>query len=507
MRMLLLCWTALLAAAEAGVVQGVVIENLSGRPLARARVRLQPVPKIGTVAQAPIHIRVERSGRFTFLDVPAGLYLLIAEREGYFPCAYGTRRPSGQGKPIEVTHDSSFFTDLRMFRKAAITGRVLDENGIGITGVQVFAYRSRLPVRPVGSGISDDRGVYRIHGLEPGKYWIRAAAYTLDDGTGLLPTFGPESRETREARVQEARLDADTIEADVRPEIGVLFHLGGLLDCAPTGAPVNVTLSSETGKRTMQAGCGFSYTFAGLAPGLYEILGEKVGGSDAGYLEVYADRDITSASVTLRPLPEVSFEVRRAGSSGGANIPVVLTGYRRDLSEIGAEREIKLPQDHLIPGHWEMNGTAGPGQFVESILSPYSFRRRGSRADLPQPLDSFDVFVEYQMFGRVQIVVSERVGQIGGKVTSDAKEVAGAPVFLWPIADNARRSLHGYVQALSDAGGQYHFDSLPPGEYRILSTFDLSEVDEQALDEAQAASVHVNASQTANQDLTLWTAP
>ncbi len=507
MRMLLLCWTALFAAADAGVVQGVVIENLSGRPLARARVRLQPVPTRGISRPDPIHVRAERSGRFTFFNVRAGLYLLIAEREGYFPCAFGTRRPSGQGKPIEVTHDSSFFTDLRMFRKAAITGRVLDENGIGITGVQVFAYRSRLPVRPAGSGISDDRGVYRIHGLAPGKYWIRSAAYTLDDGTGLLPTFGPESRETRDARVQDARLDADAIEADVAPEIGVLFHLGGLLDCSPAGAPVNVTLSSETGKRSLQAGCGFPYTFAGLAPGLYEILGEKVGGSDAGYFELYADRDTTSASVSLRPLPEVSFEVRRAGSSGDANIPVVLTGHRRDLSDIGTDHEIKVPLDRLTPGHWEINATTVPGQYVESIAGPYAFRRRGPRTDVPQPPDAFDVFVEYQMFGRVQIIMSDQAGQVSGKVTSEGKEIAGAPVFLWPVADNARRSLHGYLQVLSDAGGQYHFDSLPPGEYRILSTFDLSEVDEPALEEAQAASVQVSASQTANQDLTLWTAP
>jgi len=129
--------------------------------------------------------------------------------------------------------------------------------------------------------------VYRIHGLEPGKYWVRSAEYTLDDGTGLLPTFGPESRASREARVQDARLDTDTLDADVRPEMGVLFHLGGVLDCSPTGAPVNVSLSSETGKRTTQAGCGSSYAFQGLAPALYEVLAEKIGGTDAGYIELF----------------------------------------------------------------------------------------------------------------------------------------------------------------------------------------------------------------------------
>ena len=28
--------------------------------------------------------------------------------------------------------------------------------------------------------MSDDRGVFRIHGLDPGKYWVRSAGHTLD---------------------------------------------------------------------------------------------------------------------------------------------------------------------------------------------------------------------------------------------------------------------------------------------------------------------------------------
>jgi len=508
MRVLVLGLTVLFT-VKAGVVQGVTIENLSGRALARSRIRLQPVPKPGTEQrpmQAPLQTKVERSGRFVFNRVPEGLYLLIAEREGYFPCAYGTRRPEGQGKPIQVTQDSSFFTELRMFRRAAITGRVLDENGIGISGVQVFAYRSRAPLRPASSGISDDRGVYRVHGLDPGKYWIRSAPSTLDDGTGLLPTFGPESREAREARIHEARLDSDTPDADVRPEIGRLFRLGGLLDCQPLGMPVNVTLSSEVGRRSTQAGCGFGYSFTGLAPSRFEVLAEQIGGTQAGYLELFADHDTTSASVSLRDLPEVYFEVRRAGSDSRANVPLTLTGHRRDLSEVGIDREIKLPRDHLAPGHWELSASTGPGQYVESITSPFSRRSRQS-PDQFQSQNAFEIFVEYSGYMRVQIIVSDKVGQIAGKVTSDGGNAPGVPVFLWPVAEAARRSLKGYVQVLSDTDGEYRFDSLPPGDYLLLATSDVSEVDDQILDEARALSVHVEAAQTANLSLPVWVAP
>lgn len=247
--------------------------------------------------------------------------------------------------------------------------------------------------------------------------------------------------------------------------------------------------------------------FSSLAPSRYEVLAEQIGGPQAGYIELFADRDTTSASVTLRQLAEVYFEVRRAGSDGGrARIPLTLTARRRDLSELGPEREIKLPRDLLAPGHWELSATVAPGQYVESISNSYG-RTSRQGADQFQSPNAFDVFIEASGYMRAQIIVSDKVGQIAGKVTSDGATAVGVPVFLWPVAEAARRSLKGYVQVLSDTDGGYRFDSLPPGEYLLLATADLSEVDEQMLGEARPLSVHVEASQTASADLSVWIAP
>src|SRR5687768_8058780 len=252
---------------QAGVVRGVVLEYASGLPLARTPVRLQPVPRAGGGEVRAFQTRAGIAGQFAFSGVPDGLYLVIATRQGYFPAAHGQRRPAGQGVPVEVTRDSDLFSDLRMRRKGALTGRVLDENGVGLPGVPVVAYRARLPLRPAGRAQADDRGVYRIHGLEPGKYWIRTAPYTLDDGSGRLPTFGPESRDLRHSRVHQVKLDADTLDVDVRPEPGTLFRLRGIVTCTEPGMLVNVMLASETGRRRAQTTCPQgSYMFEGLAP-------------------------------------------------------------------------------------------------------------------------------------------------------------------------------------------------------------------------------------------------
>jgi Carboxypeptidase regulatory-like domain len=281
--------------ARAGTIQGVVLEQISGRPVARTVVRLDPVPVSGGGKVQPLSTRAGRSGQFVFSAIAPGVYLLIAVREGYFPAAYGQRLPIGRGTPIEVTAESDLFAELRLRHKGAVTGRVLDENGVARAGVSVLAYRARLPLRSAGTAVSDDRGVFRIHGLDPGKYWVRSAGHTLDDGSGWLATYGPQARELRDARVHRVTVDADTTDADVSPEPGTLFRLGGPIACDVTG-PVIVTLSSETGRRSAKSGCPMGgYRFEGLAPGDYEVFVTMEDGSASGFTELFLGRDDLAA--------------------------------------------------------------------------------------------------------------------------------------------------------------------------------------------------------------------
>jgi hypothetical protein len=121
--------------------------------------------------------------------------------------------------------------------------------------------------------------------------------------------------------------------------------------------------------------------------------------------------------------------------------------------------------------------------------------------------DWFPAFIEARASSRIAVVVSGRVGQIGGRVMTDGKLAPGAPVFLWPLGEQARRALGGSLQTLSAVDGSYYFDSLPPGDYRILASFDVFEIDEGIVEQSQALRVHVDASQTANTDLVVWIAP
>ena len=132
-------------------------------------------------------------------------------------------------------------------RLGGIAGTVQDENEIGLPEVNVMAYRVATPPVLVGKARADERGVYRIGLLEPGRYFIRTGPKRVSDGLSIVPTYHREGRRLEEAFAVDVRLDETTDEVNVKPEAGRLVNLEGV--CAhPTANPVPVWLVSETGR-------------------------------------------------------------------------------------------------------------------------------------------------------------------------------------------------------------------------------------------------------------------
>ena len=51
---------------------------------------------------------------------------------------------------------------------------------------------------------------------------------------------------------------------------------------------------------------------------------------------------------------------------------------------------------------------------------------------------------------RIQVLVSDQAGRITGTVKAAGASIPASPVFLWPVAEAARRSLGGTHQILAD---------------------------------------------------------
>jgi hypothetical protein len=502
---IVLAVVAFTVSAQAGIVKGVVLEHTSSRPLARAVVRLEPVPQPGGTTGQSFATRAGRAGQFVFETVPPGIYLLQATRDGFFSAAYGQRLPTSRATPIEITDTSLLVASLRLRHRGALTGQVFDENGVGMAGITVVAYRARLPLRLAGSAESDDRGTFRIPGLDPGKYWVRSAAHAFDDGSQWLPTFAPQGRDLSEALSQSVMVDADTRDVDIEPQPGSLFNIGGLLDCDTPG-PVTVTLSSETGRRSTEAGCGGGYRFEGVAAGAYEVFATLRDGTAAGFIELPVSRNTDAANVPVQQLPKVNIEVCRSGSNDVVNIPLKLLGRRQDLSDTEPAREIAGPHTSLAPGHWEFRALVPRGQYVESIVQLYGEAPRPSKAK--DVSDWYQVFIPARSSFRLRITVSDRAGQIAGQVVSKSRPAPGAPVFLWPVTESARRSLSSPIpQLLSNTEGRFRFDGLPPGDYRVLASFDVNDIDAELIELSRAVVAHVDELESTSIEVPVWVAP
>jgi hypothetical protein len=164
-------------AAASGRIAGRVLGADNGRPVTRALVRL-----VASELPGGRNALTDNSGAFEFTELPAGRYTLTASKAGYVGLSFGQRRPLQAGTPLQLADGQELKgVDFRLPRGSVITGHVYDENGDPLPGAAVRAGRyqygqGQRQLVPAGTAQTDDRGEYRMWGLNPGEYYISAIA-------------------------------------------------------------------------------------------------------------------------------------------------------------------------------------------------------------------------------------------------------------------------------------------------------------------------------------------
>lgn len=80
-------------------------------------------------------------------------------------------------------------------------------------------------------------------------------------------------------------------------------------------------------------------------------------------------------------------------------------------------------------------------------------------------------------------------------------------MFLEPSDLEPRRRVTETFVTRTDMHGQYQFDGLASGNYRILSSFEYKVADSAAMSKARATPIVVDAGHTLQQDLDLYSIP
>jgi hypothetical protein len=170
-------------------VSGVVVDSSSGRPIAGAIVTLSTytIGARGTGAMS-----TDPDGRFVFVGLsPARTYVLTATRFGYVPGRFGSGDPEfGTGTQFALGEREWLKTaKILLTRPSSITGRIVDEADEPVVNalvrlLSIVTIGGRPQLAALAAVKTDDRGVYRVSSLAPGRYVVMVPSVQM----GLGPT-------------------------------------------------------------------------------------------------------------------------------------------------------------------------------------------------------------------------------------------------------------------------------------------------------------------------------
>jgi hypothetical protein len=505
---LMLLLPALGASLHGAIIRGVVVENLTGKPLSRAQVTAQPV---GSTSAPTLRVNTNASGGFEFTTLHAGAYLVAASRKNFAPVQYGQKDFQSAGLAIVLDEVSSTFLNVRLPRLGAIDGRVVDENDVGMPNHEVAIYRNTRPPQILKRIQADERGAYRFYGLDPGSYLVRTVAREYEEGS-YLPTFAKDTTVAEEARAVEVRLDQEVSNFDVSPKLGRLYKIEGIvLPGLPTatGDPVTVhlTMASEMGRDETDTNKNFR--FPPVAPGEYELYAEGPGDGSFACFMVGAyqplpvkDRDLTDIHMAVPCVRETQVTVSEKGGQWIDSTKVQLLARRKDLAGVGETRQLRIYVNRvqLAPGRWELM-LRPPANYCVVGFSHNASRSEGLEKSRP---DGWNEILAGTGSNSIRFTLSSTPGAMHGLVSGLSHEpLAGAPVYLEGYDPEQRKRVTELQVALTDSRGQYQFHALAPGSYRVLASFEFQRPDAATMDRVDAKLVKIQEGVDTPQDLDL----
>jgi len=483
-----------------GRVEGVVLNSVTGAPLARATVLLRrpvmastPPTRVVFVEAfnqlvpegAPISLATGADGKFVLDNVPEGSYWVHSSRTGFF----GGTHSAADGLPamIRVTASGSAGNvAIKMIPYATISGRVKDEEGEPLPNIQVVAagamyQNGRRLLTQTGQAQTNDLGEYRISNLLPGKYYLASAPTTralqgaLARTREAFPmTYFPEATSVAGATQFNVEPGSEIRDMDFRLKKQASVVVSGTVAGVPAGTSVSV-LIAPSGEgvnridRTLQRFAPVKegrFSIYGVTPGSYELRIDLDGPGNPEPLFArlpidVGGEDLKDLRLTLAPGGQVTVKIRMEdgewpqGFTPEVSLLPVDSIYRLRGDGILRDLEILLP--NIPPGKYAPVFRFPSNAFAKSIrINQHEFGE--------QPID-----VTANGHIQMDVVLSRRAGALSGTVEGpDGKPLAGATISAHAIdRSKFRGDLDKTVRSRAD--GTYVVSGLAPGSYRVFA--------------------------------------
>jgi hypothetical protein len=498
------------AEARAGSISGRVATD-TGQPMLNAVVRALAVGK--PTGQA-LRINTGEDGRFNFDNLPPGTYRIVPTANGYYnPLNLGEQKYYRLGDYI----------DFVMMKGGVITGEVTNSAGEPVVAVQVRAIRLReldgKPARYTSAPrerATDDRGVYRIYGLEPGIYLVMATGQAGPGSqlrsTGYeedAPTYYPSATRDGAARVTVHESEEVTnIDIRYRNERG--RTISGVVSGAFTGATpaesgASVSLArASTGAIEADVFVGRdnarSFTISGLGDGEYYLKASRYSSVNDGGVASPAIRmkvngaDVTGLELKLAPLASISGRVLMQSGPPGqkpkceskrdSSVEEIVITARRDEKREAKDQPppdpflslMSAPDDkgafalrNLEAGRYRLEFRfPDENWFARAVTLPASPQAR-------QPINAARDGLEIKPGERVTnltVAVAEGAAQLRGRVVAaqlNSRLPDRLRLLLIPAdKDSADDPLRFYEKDL-DADSSFSLSNLAPGRYFVMA--------------------------------------
>ncbi len=470
------------APSETASVEGSVTHSLTGAPILRAHIALR-----GSGPNAKNYGALTTAeGKFSITGIVPGTYQAAADRVGFFMPA----EPGGRTTVEVVLRPGDKKEDLK-FRLAplgSISGRVVDAEGEPLESAAVTAETGPLGYFTSIRDITDDKGRFRLLGLPPGKYRVKAFLPMMlptppevrTDGTAEVrygPTYYGGTTEYKSAPRIDVGTGAEVDGIEIRlARIPMVRISGKVVGVPPETRGVNLVFSQTYGSRSL-GGVKKDGTFEvwNVDPGKYFLsatwsgsgqrfqtapvdLEVGVSNIDKIELRLVPPSDISGRVVfedeQARPQPPPKNQQGRQGNTRGPTLELrtVDPGVFADpaVSDVAEDGSfhlagIKAARFRVMlswPSAWVKAVTLGSNRVEGNVLN----LRNGS-AGAP-----------------LTVLVSSAFATVSGKVTDGDNPVAGARIAL--VRDDFV-SLGDLTTATTDASGSYAIGNVRPGKYRI----------------------------------------
>jgi hypothetical protein len=496
-----------------GVITGRVVNDV-GRPVAGAPILvIRSGVKITSGIQSAT---ADDEGNFKVTGLGPGSYIIDANVPGYVIARVGSERDY---------HRPGASVTINLVKGGVITGRVTDPYGEPMVGVRAQAFKVREledggkylgELREPNGRLTDDRGVYRLYGLEPGVYVVGAS----NDHSGMFGreamTWHPSSPRATAAEIT-VRGGEEVAGIDIRhrEERGYMISGTVLGDAAPDARDERVIIMLTSAVDRQLIGMTWAtgtngFAMFGALDGEYEVVAFRMNhtqsdlGNSSPRRVVVKGADVSGIELRITPPASVSGRVKVEAGVAGKSPCEDGAQTRATVEEVllsAAPEDESRPSSQAIGPYFRyLSGSMGgaPDEKGEFILRGLAAGRFRIKADLPedgwyiraitQPApgagkkpsdasrDGIAVKAGEKLSG-VEVVIAEGAASLNGRVVpvKDASRLpARLRVHLIPAEVSAADDVLRYAETATGADGGFGFKHIAPGKY-LLHTRQASE--------------------------------